>query len=266
MRRNIAWFMVLAMGLHAADFRIVTPYAGSISNRLAVENMDDMKDTALMHGLYFQWVNPARYQWNVFLYQSRNINESDIFGSHFIFDYYVTGLPMTGKFVIGAGLDYIRIRTDGDVSAALSNFCMTNAVYAPYFRLGRYLNTGSSAMKNELLVWTGYERDIIRGDIRFDMQPPVPQMPAISVDDVIESDYDYALLGLNIKSTFHHFLELSAKYYRKVSLNGNPHLNTFSGMVNCYLNRHWGLSYRFKYMEVSVSTNTYHIGGIAYIF
>ena len=79
MRKIILVLFIVNMAVMGRNIRIVTPYIGSINNQLAVENMDDMEDSALLGGLYFQWVNPLKYQWNVFLYSSRDINYSDIF-------------------------------------------------------------------------------------------------------------------------------------------------------------------------------------------
>ena len=264
MKNFLILTLLTASLLYAGPIRIITPYIGSISNQLSVEHMDDLKDTALLGGLYFQCVRPDRHQWNVFVYNSRDINESNILGTHFIFDYYLTRLPVKGKFVLGAGFDYIQIVTDGNVSPALSEFKMTNKVYAPYLRAGRYFDFGSRAGGISILPWAGYEQDIVRGDLSFKV-PAGPGM-TVHVEDDIKNDDGYAMLGINTKLTFFHFIELCVKYHRKFSLNEKEDLNTLSGMLNLYLNRHWGFSYRYKYMEVSVSKNTYHMGGIAYIF
>jgi hypothetical protein len=263
--KRLVLLLILISTVYGKDIRIIAPYYGSINNQLAVENMEDLEDSAPIAGLYFQWVNPERYQWNVFLYQSSNINESDITGSHFIFDFYLGNCP-NGKYVIGAGLDIIKIKTDGNISPALQNFKMTNNIYAPFIRAGRYLNFGSEMKKFTILPWIGYEQDIIHGDLGFTVPSMSPQMPPMTIDKEIDDDYHYALTGINFKTTLYHFIELSMKYYRKFSLDDGEDLNTLSGMANIYLNRHWGLSYRYKYMEVSVSKNTYHIGGVEFVF
>jgi hypothetical protein len=261
-KTGMLFFLCLYL-VQAREIRLIAPYFGSITNRLSVEKMDDLKDSAPLGGLYFQWIQPEKYQWNVFLYQSRNINYSDIIGSHFIFDYYPGRCPCGGTLLAGAGFDYIGIKTDGDVSPGISEFTMTTHVYAPYFRFGRYIDFGSSLRRVSVLPWGGIEMDIIRGDLGFVIPLMVPGIP---VKEAIKNDYTYALIGLNGKATLYHFFEVSVKYYRKFSLDNRNDLNVFSGMLNIYLNRHWGLSYRFKYMEVSVSTNTYHMGGLAFIF
>jgi len=261
----IVLLILLSVNLFAKDIRIITPYFGTINNQLSVENMDSMDDTAPLGGLYFQWVNPDKYQWNVFLYGSKDINESNIYGSHFIFDYYFGQSP-SGKYVVGLGFDYIQINTDGEVSPFLSDFKMTNKIYAPYFRAGRYFNFGSDMKKESILPWVGYEQEIIRGDYSFILPSMAPGMPPMPTAEDIKENYGYTLLGTNFKVTLYHFIELSAKYYHKISMDDGENLNTISAMCNIYLNRHVGLSYRFKYIEVSVSKNTYHMGGVAYMF
>ncbi|MBN2104425.1 hypothetical protein JW835_10335 [bacterium] len=264
--------LILVPLIHARQIRIITPYAGVVHNQLVVQHMttkyetmmphiDDLEDDALMGGLYFQWVNPDRYQWNIFVYGSKNINYSDILGSHIIFDYYLDRLPVTGQFVFGVGFDYIRINTKGEISTKLSDFHIPLNVYAPYFRTGCYFNFGSPTKKVSILPWAGYEQDVIRGDVSF----LVKEM-AIQVNRKIKSDYEYAMIGLNARVTLFYFIDISAKWSRKISLDDHDHLNTFSGMFNLYLSRHWGLSYRYKYLEVSVCNNGYHLGGVVFMF
>ena len=74
----------------SGDIRIVAPYLGYVTN--VYENADyglELDDSSLMKGLFFQWVDPKRYQWNTFLYQSSDINYSNLWGGHFIFDLYL---------------------------------------------------------------------------------------------------------------------------------------------------------------------------------
>jgi len=273
MKRWFFIFFMMVSQIYARQLRIVTPYAGLVFNQLDLqqvasshpmmdEYIESLKDDALLGGLYFQWVNPDHYQWNVFLYGSRHINYSDIIGSHFIFDYYPTCLPDLGKVVIGAGLDYIRVETKGKISKKLSDFQMILNVYAPYFRIGRYIYFGSQLKKGSVLPWIGYEQDVIRGDVGF----KIKDMGGMCINREIKSDYEYAMIGINVRVTLYHFIDLSGKYARKLSLAHQGHLNTFSGMFNLYLNRHWGFSYRLKSMELSVCKNAYHMGGIVYMF
>jgi hypothetical protein len=258
---------IFAAVIHAGSIRVFTPYAGSLKNELSVENMAALKESAFLGGLYFQWINPDIYQWNVFLYRSDHINYSNIFGSHFIIDYTIPYRPLGQKVLIGTGFDYIQIDTEGEVSPVLSDFQMKNRVYAPYIRGGWNPDFGNSEKRVSMLLWAGLEKDLIRGDMEFQTYvPPGMGRPSLIVKEKIENDETYALLGLNTKLVLYHFFEITAKYYRKYSFENNKDLNNFSAMCNLYLSRHWGLSYQDKYMEVSVSTNVYQMGGIAFIF
>lgn len=269
---NRKWTMLVLAGISSAltakDIRIVTPYFGVIENKLmyrhqTINRTMEMEDSAPVGGLYVQWIDPGRYQWNVFIYGSQDINKSDILGSHFILDVY----PFEwagGKTVFGAGLDCIRIDTDGNVSPVLSNFKMVNRIYAPYIRAGQYVYLGDSMHKLSLLPWAGVEMEYVRGDMSYLLN--LPGIPPIPDEAEIDEEDRYTLLGLNAKFTLYHFIELSAKYYYKISMNESENLHTFSAMCNLYLSRRIGLSYRFKSIEVSVSKNTYHIGGVAWLF
>ncbi len=265
MIKKFLYLILAGTALMASDIRILTPYYGSIRNDLTLRHMDDPEDTAPLGGLYFQWIRPEKFQWNLFAYRSNEINYSDITGMHFVFDFYPGRCPHGGLLVTGAGFDYILIETNGNVAPALSDFRMTNRVYAPYFRFGRYIDFGSGMKKFSLLPWGGIEWDLIRGSLGFNMNSPGMPVP-VPVDEEIRDNYAYAIAGFNGKAVLWHFLELSAKYYRKFSLDGHQDLDVFSGMVNIYINRNWGFSYRYKRMEVSVSKNIYHMGGPVFIF
>jgi hypothetical protein len=249
--------------IFAKDIRIITPYAGTIQNKLTIDEMDQkLDDSALLAGLYFQWIKPQKYQWNIFLYNSRDINGSTLIGSHFIFDYYF-GVKQKGKYVAGIGFDMIRIDTKDLSLTNLSDFEMLNVIYAPYIRFGRYFNFGNNNLKNSVLLWGGFEDDLLRGDISFNIPPKFPGMPVIPVEEKLDHDYEYALVGLTLKSTILHFIELKIKYHGKISLESDDYLNVVSFMFNTYMSRKLGISYRFKYMEETIGTNTYHMGGIA---
>ena len=154
MRKSLITFVVLTVfqsGI-AKDIRIVTPYLGTINNKLTIQDTNQkLDDSALLAGMYVQWIKPQAYQWNVFVYGSKDINQSGLLGGHFIFDYYWHASER-GRYVIGAGFDLIRIETDAPTIATLSNFQMTNTIYAPYMRFGRYLNFGNASMKCSFLI------------------------------------------------------------------------------------------------------------------
>ena len=218
-----------------------------------------------MEGLYFQWVNTEKYQWNLFFYHASDLNYSTVLGSHFIFDYYFNSGPR-GKYVFGAGFDYISINTNADVIQTLSLFEMQNHIYAPYVRAGRYFNFTSNPHRFSFLLWGGYEHDFLKGDLSFVIPIPAPHIPDILVEKTLDKDYDYMLLGAAFKATFFHFLEMQIKYHKKLDLNRDAMLDFFSVLTNVYVTRHWAVSYRYKYMEETIGTNQYHIGGIAYLF
>jgi hypothetical protein len=37
-------------------------------------------------------------------------------------------------------------------------------------------------------------------------------------------------------------------------------------MANFFVTRHWGVSYRFKYMQSTGGPTSYHLFGVAYVF
>jgi hypothetical protein len=94
--------------------------------------------------------------------------------------------------------------------------------------------------------WAGAEYDITRGDISFVVDPPGPG--SIPVDESVDDETWYGLAGVSVSATIMHFIDLQAKY--KLTFNGDDRLHTFDAMANVFFTRHWGVSYRFKHMQL----------------
>jgi len=253
-------FVSATVSAEAIDIRIVAPYLGYVNN--VYENSDysiDLDNSSLMKGLYFQWINPKRYQWNTFLYQSSDINYSTLWGGHFIFDLYL-GVRERGKYVIGIGIEYIRLDMDaGNNIPPLSNFQLMNNIIVPYLRAGRYFLFGSDTLSVSVLPWTGIQPEWVRGDIAF-----IPPGPPTQFEAKIE-EYDlFGIAGINTSVSIYHFITVDAKY--RGTFSADEYFSSVDSMVNVFFTRHLGLSYRFKYSETSSGSTSYHIGGIAYVF
>lgn len=255
-------FLILIAGsitvaAEAEDIRIVVPYLGYVNN--VYENADyglDLDDSKLMKGLYFQWINPDRYQWNTFLYQSSDINYSTLWGGHFIFDLYL-GVQERGKYVIGSGIEYIRLDMDaGNNIGPYIDLQLLNNIIVPYLRAGRYFLFGSDTLSVSILPWAGIQPEWVRGEFSSTPGPPTP----IEIEE-----YDlYGIAGINASVSIFHFITVDAKY--RGTFNADEYFSTVDSMVNVFFTRHWGLSYRFKYSETSSGSTSYHIGGIAFVF
>lgn len=269
----ILFICLNSVTLSAMNMHMIAPYLGSLTNTLTASE-SKLEDNGLMKGIYLMWVNPEKFQTNLFFYGANEVNSSDIVGNHFIFDYYLKH-SAKGRYVLGAGLDWIQIKTDASSLAGVNDYHMKLNVYAPYVRAGRYFNFKQKHHRYSVLVWSGFERDLIKGDNSFKviippMEPTMPQI-ILPIENEFDETYDYALAGIALKTTFFHFLEFKAKFHRKFSLDDNESSNVISVMSHVFLNRKWGLSYRFKtmkatYGEDQYSLTRYHIGGVVYVF
>jgi hypothetical protein len=246
----------------AENIRIVVPYLGYIANTYESSDIpEDLTDSSLMKGLFFQWVNPQRYQWNTFIYQSSDINYSILWGGHLIFDLYF-GVRERGKFVVGAGIEFIRLDMDaGDNISGLTDFELLNNIIVPYARFGRYFTFGGDRLNVSVLPWAGVQPEWVRGDISFTRLFPPPPSPFYEKTDDEEL---FGIAGLNTSFSILHFITIDAKY--RASFNADEFFSSVDTMLNVFFTRHWGLSYRFKYNETSTGSTSYHIGGIAYVF
>ncbi|MHB0995176.1 MAG: hypothetical protein ACYC2I_02265 [Elusimicrobiales bacterium] len=244
----------------AATIRIVAPYTGSITNKYANSAYHlDLKDTAEMHGVYAQWINTEKFQANAFAYTAPAVNFSKVKGLHLNADYYFRPAP-AGKWVAGAGLETLGIdMSAGNRIAGLTSFDMDNTVTFWFARAGRYFYYKNGPADLSLLPYAGWARETVTGDIALNPAGPAP-LTRIDIDD----RDDHALAGLNLNATLWHFIDLQGKWMGR--FKDGDRLDEYSLMANFYLNRRWGLSYRYKYMEYGSSSNGYHLGGVAYCF
>lgn len=83
----IMFLFLFAVPAFGSDFTIVTPYLGT-ENNTYIDNQYgiELNDSQLIKGLYVQRINPEKYQWNAFLYQTPDINYSNLWGINFIYD------------------------------------------------------------------------------------------------------------------------------------------------------------------------------------
>ncbi len=253
----LVMFLGVASTLFADDFVIICPYVGQLQD---VQNSSSpiLKDNALLKGFFVQGIGTDRYQWNTFLYQSSDINYSDIWGGHLSGDIYF--MPeKSGEFVIGAGSEYLFINTNaGDNIIPLQDFLQKNYILVPYGRVGYRFRYDMSNVKLTALPWVGTEYEDVWGS----MSMMMPGVPGTIASTLTETGF-YALTGLNVHANFYHAFELEAKYFG--AYDHARLLNNAAFMANVFLNRHVGLSYRFEYMQTDLGSDRYNMLGLAYM-
>lgn len=253
----------------ASDIRVICPYGGALINEVKTSHMGYtvvMKDMALLKGLFFQWIRPEAFQVNGFLYQSSNINYSTVWGGHLMGDAYFLRSPL-GSGVAGAGSEFLYITMDAGSNpmpltnggyTGFSDFKMKNTVATPFVRAGYRFTPFTGIVKLSVFPWAGaqYEGARVHMAVDFSVLHPQPS-------DTSTSDW-FALAGLGVNANLFHFIDLEAKYH--ATFNTSVNYPTVTAMANVFVTRHIGLSYRFKYMEMSMGSNIYHMGGIAFVF
>ncbi|HCC48766.1 MAG TPA: hypothetical protein DEQ38_11715 [Elusimicrobia bacterium] len=253
--------LLFVSAARASDIRVIAPYAGIITNEYASSEYQlDMKDTGSMRGLFAQWVAPDNFQVNAFYYYSPDVNYCRVSGLHLNADWYPLRTAH-GKYALGAGLETLTVdlAAVGKISG-VDSLLMDNNILFHYLRAGRYFYMKGGAFDFSLMPYAGYAFEKVTGDLVLDLPGPFP--PVIRTD--IGSRDEYPMGGLNAKAVFRHFLEVQAKWMGRFTGKGT--LNEYSGLVNLYFNKHWGVSYRYKYMEYGTSSNMYHLAGLIYSF
>lgn len=262
------FLLASAFPARAEDIRIVAPYVGSLTDVYKDDSHQlDLKDTGLITGLYFQWINTERYQWNAFLYYAPEVNYTKVIGGHFIFDYYV-GPDWHGKFVLGAGLEAMRNKMDaGSHIEGLSAFDMDYTVWTPYLRAGKYFKTEVGPAELSLLPWAGIEPLWIRGDLSQTVDLSAVHMPDMELPTIsMDAFHLYSIAGANLRIMLFHFVDLEGKYQ---ATYGSWHAySTVNAIANVFFRRDMAFTYRYKYMQSLEGTgsDSYHFFGLAYIF
>jgi hypothetical protein len=277
---------------------VLAPYYGQLTNELQGGKKSlDMKGLGTMYGIYGQVFQPKRFLTNVFFYGVPDINYSSVNGVHFIFDGYIAPTE-SGKYVVGVGYENISLDMDAKSNLdGLDSFTMDNQINYYYLRAGRYFNFKGSGFRTSVLPYAGYAYEDVKGEMSLKpSMPPIPAdakgrnrptrhaarpsrgggaggapqrpftMPTITND---LSDYDkHWIGGLNLSTTYNHFLNLQLKYLAAFK---EERSDSYSAMVNFYMSRNFGVSYRFKLSKYTMDggnkgSNTYHMGGVAYVF
>lgn len=239
----------------ADELKIITPYLGTEENTYINETYGlELTDSQTMKGLYFQSIDSEKSQWNIFIYQTSNINSSDLAGVNFIYDHYFGTAPET-KNTIGIGFNYLQMNMQAKNVANLEALAIDLDISNFYLRIGRYYFLERNTINYSFLPWFGGQLNQTRGDGRVDF--PGPRAADITIDD----DQFFWITGINVKSTIHHFLQLEAKY--SVTWDHDDHYQKYSAMANLFVTRNFGFSYRFNDHETPVGKDRYHIFGIA---
>ena len=253
---------IFALPATAQEFSIVTSYCGVHENSFVDANYGlKLNDSQSIYGMFVQTVNPEKYQWNIFLYQTEDINYSDIWGFNLIYDWYF-GSDKQNKKVVGVGINYIETDLSGKNvpfhSGQLEGFDLELRVVSPYIRGGKYYNFGQDRLGGRILPWVGMQLDVSRGTGSVDFQGP----GAASFE--INDNKLSLITGGNIRMNFSHFLQADAKY--SVAYSSGDLLDKRSLVMNLFLTRSVALSYRYKYHETPMGSDSNNMLGIAMVF
>lgn len=256
--------LLLAVPVLGADLTIIAPYYGT-ENNTYIDNQYglELKDSSPMKGMYIQSIDFKKYQWNLFIYQTDDINYSDISGVNFIYDRYF-GSDESGKYVFGVGMNYLDINMAGSqiptAMGPLDGFDMDLAVSSLYLRFGKYVNLGqtSDPVHLTILPWIGGELDHSRGTGLVDFPGPG------SVGFQINDDQYSWIAGINFRLTIYHFIDIEAKHM--ITYNHDQCYNKSTALVNLFFSRNLGLSYRYNIQEDSMGKDSYGLWGIVFMY
>lgn len=250
-----------------SDIANIVPYIGFVRSEYSDSDYNlDETDSALMKGLYLQWIRPGLFQVNSFIYGADDLNNEDFTGFHLMGDLYINH-PENGRYVIGSGIELLKPDFSTTISSPglVIDAEITNTIIVPFIRAGRYFDFeigNSSALS--ILQWAGYQLAFTRGeaDILFDFDPPFP--PDSQSKEEISSEKPSMLLGAALSLNLMRFIGIDIKY--KAVMDSEDYFNVIEGMGNIYFTRNTGFSVRYKYAETANGYTTYTIYGIIISF
>ena len=219
-----------------ASFFAVSPVAGWDRNELQVRGRDGTTstetDTAPEYGLFAVFIHP-RFVVNNFLFWSKNINDTDIWGNLFFANYYhQPDVPVTWN--VGAGYLYHKIKpemTEIDVKVPMVKG-------GPLFRMKQWGIT-----LNPYLGYAWEQVDTPHGD----------------------QDNDSYLYGISGWWRWR-MIMVAAKYYYQDSQEIDENFNTFRARLNFGITKNVGGVIRFDYMEHQTTTDTSVLAGPTFMF
>ena len=246
----------------AGNITVIAPYYGTENNTYVNSEYGlNLEDSAAFKGLYLQSVNPEKHQWNLFLYRTDNINYSDLNGFNFICDYYF-GKSHGSKNVAGVGMNYLKLDMKGEqvptAGGPLDAFDLDMDICSFYARVGKYYNYDRGKFNFRFMPWAGGQLNHSRGKGTVDY--PGPGKASFKIDN----NRYYWITGLNFKADYCHFLQFEAKHCITFDQNDFYHKTTV--MVNVFLTRNLGLSYRYNHQETCAGKDSYNLFGIAAVF
>ncbi|MGE5607586.1 MAG: hypothetical protein ACM3YE_18075 [Bacteroidota bacterium] len=245
-------FLLNTQPVLAADFAIITPYCGVEDNTYSNKEYGlEMTDSQPTKGLYFQSIDTEKFQWNLFVYRTEDINYSNLAGVNFMFDRYF-GAGAKIKNLIGLGTNYLWM--DPAEETIPANFQLEQEIFSLYLRIGRKYDYNPGGVNCSFLPWIGGQLDQTRGTV----DPPGPN--AFKTDD----DQCSWIAGINLKADFHNFLQLEAKH--SIAHNKHDTLNKSSAMANLFFTKNLGLSYRYNYQQTTAGKDSYQLLGLAMLF
>ncbi|MCK9265414.1 hypothetical protein M0P98_00765 [bacterium] len=254
--------IILSVTMCSAErINILTPYFGVEKNTFVYKKYNvSLEDSSNMKGIFFQSVDTKKYQYNLYLFLTENINYSDLKGINFVYDHYFTS-NSKNKNVLGAGVNFLNLNLDGKnvpvTMGTLDGFKLDMDVYSLFFRAGRSYATEGKKLNLTMMPWAGVQMDKIRGNGFVDYPGP-----GEAFFDVVQDEY-YGIVGIKLMADYCHFIQGELKY--NITFN-DEYYHKVAAMLNLFFSRSLGLSYRFSYQETSVGKDVYNIFGVAVMF
>ncbi|MDX9800561.1 MAG: hypothetical protein RBT69_04405 [Spirochaetia bacterium] len=258
----------LTFSKKSADIFNVVPYAGVIKSEYSDDDYNlDEDDSAIMKGLYMQWIRPDYFQINSFIYGAEDLYNENFTGFHLMGDYYLNH-PQNGRYVTGAGIEIIKPDFSKNISAPSFVFDaeIKNTLYVPFIRAGRYFDFDIGNFSTfSILQWAGYQLAVSRGDaeisIDYDGAGPAPEA---QIKEKISDETSSMLLGVTLSLNLMRFVGLDFKY--KGVMNSENYFNVIEAMGNIYFTKNIGFSARYKNAENDNGNTIYAIYGIIISF
>ncbi|MBN2435843.1 MAG: hypothetical protein JXK07_11320 [Spirochaetes bacterium] len=255
MKKLLSILIFFCVAANAETMFLAGPYGGFSSNTQNLENNIKLEETASVFGLYTQVINPDLFQINNFLYHSPDINDTKITGNHFIADFYPYSFAI-GSLAVGAGMNYLSTDTSRD------DFTMDQSIVTPYARIGQNVIFGQTT-NLRIFPWIGFGKKYSESEGSFTFSP-AEGAPSTTVPLESDTDENVFLTGINLHFTFDRYFCVQFKYLIDRNLKTETNNYSLSAILNAYVHKHAGISYRFMYNEYTTGEDIINMVGIFY--
>jgi len=270
MQKNLIFIFFISVfiifldnNLFSKNIGLISVYGGSLGyNQEYKAKGTKTSDDGFLKGIYGQYISD-KYQFNFFGYNTDDMDFSKIKGLHSNFDFYFKNKKSI-KYLSGFVYENIDVKVSAyNRISNLYYFGVDKNINIYLLRFGLIYKSNYKNINYRILPYIGKAYFNLDGNVVIDPYGPPPKI----VSDISQKNY-YWVIGSNLNLSPLRFIEFQIKY--SFYFKNNKNINNSEIMLNFFLNKSIGISYRYKFLDLNISEIEnkikYNMFGIVYLF